>query len=129
VPQAAVAGEGPLIRWVSFTPAPEWGPRDRRRWQLRSYEILVIVDPDADEETLGRAVDRVTQVITDQEGTPGSVDHWGKRKLAHEIEKKSEGQYFLVPFQAEPTALTELDRILSLADEVLRFKIVRTDTA
>jgi small subunit ribosomal protein S6 len=90
---------------------------------------LVIVDPDADEETLGRAVDRVTQVITDQEGTPGSVDHWGKRKLAHEIEKKSEGQYFLVPFQAEPTALTELDRILSLADEVLRFKIVRTDAA
>lgn len=90
---------------------------------------MVIVDPDADEETLGRAVDRVTQVISEHEGTPGSVDSWGKRKLAHEIDKKAEGQYFIVPFQAEPTALAELDRILSLADEVLRFKIVRTDAA
>jgi small subunit ribosomal protein S6 len=90
---------------------------------------MVIVDPEADEEALGRAVDRVTQLITEHQGTPGSVDHWGKRKLAHEIDKKSEGQYFIVPFQAEPAALTELDRILSLADEVLRFKIVRTDAA
>jgi small subunit ribosomal protein S6 len=90
---------------------------------------MVIVDPDADEETLGKTVERVNQVITEQQGAPGAVDNWGKRKLAHEIDKKSEGQYFIVPFQAEPTALTELDRVLSLADEVLRFKIVRTDAA
>jgi small subunit ribosomal protein S6 len=90
---------------------------------------MVIVDPEADEEALGRTVDRVTQLISEHQGTPGSVDHWGKRKLAHEIDKKSEGQYFIVPFQAEPTALTELDRVLSLTDEVLRFKIVRTDAA
>ena len=90
---------------------------------------MVIVDPGADEAALGQAVDRVTKIITDNQGTPGTVDHWGKRKLAHEIDKKAEGQYFIVPFQAEPTALTELDRVLSLADEVLRFKIVRTDAA
>lgn len=90
---------------------------------------MVIVDPEADEETLGRAVDRVNQIITEHQGSPGSVDNWGKRKLAHEIDKKAEGHYFVVPFQAEPQALTELDRVLSLADEVLRFKIVRTDAA
>lgn len=95
---------------------------------LRNYEIMVIVDP-GDEESYARAVERVTQVITEQQGTPGSVDDWGKRRLAHEIDKKPEGHYFVLPFQAEPTALTELDRILSLADEVLRFKIVRTDAA
>jgi small subunit ribosomal protein S6 len=105
------------------------GPRDRRRWHLRSYEIMVIVDPEADEAALGQAVDRITKIITEHEGMPGTVDHWGKRKMAHEIDKRSEGQYFIVPFQAEPTALTELDRVLSLADEVLRFKIVRTDAA
>ena len=90
---------------------------------------MVIVDPDADEAALGQTVDRVTQIITESQGNPGTVDHWGKRKLAHEIDKKAEGQYFIVPFQAEPTTLTELDRVLSLADEVLRFKIVRTDAA
>ena len=90
---------------------------------------MVIVDPEADEEAFGKTVDRVTQVITEQQGMPGSVDLWGRRKLAHEIDKKSEGQYFIVPFQAEPPALTELDRVLSLADEVLRFKIVKTESA
>ena len=90
---------------------------------------MVIVDPDADEAGLGQAVDRITKIITEHEGMPGTVDHWGKRKLAHEIDKRSEGQYFIVPFQAEPTALTELDRVLSLADEVVRFKIVRTEAA
>ena len=90
---------------------------------------MVIVDPEADEEAFGKTVDRVTQVITEQQGTPGTVDLWGRRKLAHEIDKKSEGQYFIVPFQAEPPALTELDRVLSLADEVLRYKIVKTESA
>jgi small subunit ribosomal protein S6 len=90
---------------------------------------MVIVDPEADEAALGQVVERVTGIITEHEGTPGSVDHWGKRKLAHEIDKKAEGQYFIVRFQAEPAALAELDRVLSLADEVLRFKIVRTDAA
>jgi small subunit ribosomal protein S6 len=113
---------------VSSTPAPPGG-RETEGGGLRKYEIMVIVDPDADEETFGRAVDRVTQVVTAHEGTPGAVDDWGKRKLAHQIDKKSEGHYFVMPFQAEPEALAELDRVLSLADEVLRFKIVRTDAA
>ncbi len=105
------------------------GPRDRRRWQLRNYEIMIIVDPEADEQIVGRAVERITKVISEHDGSTGSVDDWGKRRLAHEIDKKAEGHYFVVPFQAEPSTLTELDRVLSLADEVLRFKIVRTDAA
>lgn len=60
-----------------------------------------------------------------------SVDTWGRRKLAHEIDRKTEGTYFVASFQAETpaAALAELDRVLSFADEVLRFKIVRTDAA
>jgi small subunit ribosomal protein S6 len=90
---------------------------------------MVIVDPEADEQSATRVVERITQVISEQEGTAGSVDDWGKRRLAHEIDKKAEGHYIVVPFQAEPSTLTELDRVLSLADEILRFKIVRTDAA
>ena len=110
-------------------PCSPGGTQTEGGGSLRNYEVMVIVDPDADEAALGQTVNRVTQIITDSAGTPGSVDVWGKRKLAHEIDKKSEGQYFIVPFQAEPITLTELDRVLSLADEVLRFKIVRTDAA
>jgi small subunit ribosomal protein S6 len=91
---------------------------------------LVLVDPEADEEKVGQAVDRVKEIIAGQGGEVSSVDTWGRRKLAHEIDRKSEGTYFVASFQAEsPAALAELDRVLSLADEVMRFKIVRTDAA
>jgi small subunit ribosomal protein S6 len=97
---------------------------------LRKYEILVLVDPEADDEAVGQAVDRVKGIISGQGGEVSSVDVWGRRKLAHEIDRKMEGTYFVASFQAEtPAALGELDRVLSFADEVLRFKVVRTDAA
>ena len=96
---------------------------------MRKYEIMVIVDAEADEETVGRVVERIKGILSEHQGEVGAIDRWGKRKLAFEIERKSEGQYIVVPFQAEPSALAELDRVLSLADEVVRFKIVRTEAA
>ena len=90
---------------------------------------MVLVDPEVDEATLGQAVDRVTQVLSDNKGQVSNVDRWGKRRLAYELNKKTEGQYFVVAFEAEPPALAELDRVLSLADEVMRFKVVRVDAA
>jgi small subunit ribosomal protein S6 len=96
---------------------------------VRKYEIMIIVDPEADEELVGKAVDRVKGILSEHQGEVASVDAWGRRKLAFPIDKKAEGQYFVVSFQAEPSALVELDRVLSLADDVVRFKVVRTDAA
>jgi small subunit ribosomal protein S6 len=91
---------------------------------------LVLVDPEADEETVGQAVDRVKGIISEQGGEVSSVDVWGRRKLAFEIDRRTEGTYFVASFQADsPTVLAELERVLSFTDEVLRFKIVRTDAA
>jgi small subunit ribosomal protein S6 len=89
----------------------------------------VLVDPETDEEGLGRVIDRVGQIVSEHGGEVSSVDTWGRRKLAYEIDRKAEGTYFVASFQAEPQALAELDRVLSLADEVMRFKIVRADAA
>jgi small subunit ribosomal protein S6 len=90
---------------------------------------MVLVDPEADDEVVGRVVDRVKGIVSESGGEVSSVDTWGRRKLAYELDHKTEGIYFVAPFQAEASALTELDRVLSLADEVLRFKIVRRDAA
>jgi small subunit ribosomal protein S6 len=90
---------------------------------------MVLVDPEADEETLGKVRDRISEILSQHQGEVGSTDTWGRRRLAYQIDKKAEGQYFVMAFQAEPEALAELDRVLSLADEVMRFKIVRTDAA
>lgn len=86
---------------------------------------MVILDPEADEEQVGRSVDRVTQILSENQGEVSNVDRWGRRKLAFEIDRKTEGYYFVLAFKAETPALAELERVLSLADEVLRFKIVR----
>lgn len=92
---------------------------------MREYEIMAILDPEADEQTVAGVVDRITQILSEREGEVSNVDRWGRRKLAYEINRKSEGNYVLVVFKSEPEALAELDRVLNLADEVIRFKIIR----
>lgn len=92
---------------------------------MRDYEILVLTDPDAEEAQLNEVVKRITEIVTSGGGEITKVDRWGRRKLAYQINRKGEGDYTLILFRSEPPALTELDRVLSLADEVLRFKIGR----
>ena len=82
----------------------------------------MILPPDA-EASVGAVVEKVGQVLGDQ-GKVGKVDDWGRRRLAYEIARRNEGHYLLVEFDAEPEALTELDRTLSLSDQVMRFKVV-----
>lgn len=82
----------------------------------------MILPPDA-EASVGALVEKVGQALGDQ-GTVGKVDDWGRRRLAYEIAKQHEGHYLLVEFDAIPDALTELDRTLSLSDQVMRFKVV-----
>ena len=85
---------------------------------------MLILPPEADESVVSGALDRITRVVGEAGGQVGNVDRWGRRRLAFEIEHQSEGYYVVVEFTAEPDALTELERSLHLADEVLRFKIV-----
>jgi small subunit ribosomal protein S6 len=86
---------------------------------------MVILDPEADEAAVNGIADRITGILSERGGEVASVDRWGRRKLAFEIEKKAEGYYLVVAFSAESDALDELDRVLSLADGVIRFKVVR----
>ena len=69
-------------------------------------------------------MDRITKIVSEGGGEVGKVDRWGRRRLAFEIARQSEGYYVVIEFSADPTAMAELDRALTLADEVLRFKVV-----
>jgi len=85
---------------------------------------MLILPPEADESVVSGALDRITRSVGEAGGAVGNVDRWGRRRLAFEIEHQTEGYYVVVEFTAEPEVLTELERSLHLADEVLRFKIV-----
>lgn len=91
---------------------------------MRPYEVMIIFDPTLDDETVRAEVDRSTELIKARGGTPGRVERWGKRRLAYEIRRHREGAYVVVEAQAEPAAMADLDRALTLTDGVLRHKIV-----
>ncbi len=86
---------------------------------------MVIVDEDADDPQVEAVIERITQILTEGGGEVAGVDRWGKRKLAYEIDRKTEGIYLVITFQADSEAVAELERVLALADEVIRFKVVR----
>lgn len=94
---------------------------------MKAYELLFFVDPTIDEETRAATMKRIDVTITDNGGVVDNVDEWGKRKLAFEVDKLTEGDYTLIDFHTEPAMITELDRVLRIMDAVKRFMIVRRD--
>ena len=92
---------------------------------MRAYEVVVILDATLEEEAIRPVLDRATAPIT-KDGTKVSTDRWGKRRFAYELKHRWEGIYVLLAFSTDSTeALSELDRVLYLADEVLRHKVMR----
>ncbi|WP_285728008.1 30S ribosomal protein S6 [Psychromicrobium xiongbiense] len=94
---------------------------------MRPYELMVIIDPEVDERTVEPSLQKFLKVITGDGGTVDKVDFWGRRRLAYDIKKKSEGFYAVVNFTAEPATAQELDRQLSLNETILRTKIIRPE--
>ena len=77
---------------------------------MKAYEILFIVDPTINDETRAGAMKRIDTAITENGGVIDNVDNWGKRKLAYEIDKLTEGDYTLINFQADPDQIAELEK-------------------
>ena len=70
-------------------------------------------------------LDRALETIRSAGGHPGAIDRWGRRSFAYEVNHKREGYYVVVEFAGEPETVAALDRMLGLADEVVRHKVVR----
>ena len=94
---------------------------------LRQYEIMIILDPEIEERTVAPSLDKYLTVVKSDGGSVDKVDIWGRRRLAYDIKKKSEGIYAVVNFSAEPATAKELDRQLGLNEVVLRTKVLRTE--
>lgn len=95
---------------------------------MKAYELLFIVNPTIEDELREATMQRIDTTITSQGGLIDKVDNWGRRKLAYDIDKMSDGDYTLIDFHAEPTSIDEISRVLRITDAVRRFMIVaRTD--
>ena len=96
---------------------------------MQQYELMVILDPAVDERSVAPSLDKFLNVIRNDGGTIDKVDVWGRRRLAYEIDKKTEGIYAVVNFTATSAATQELDRQLKLSEAVMRTKVLRAEEA
>jgi small subunit ribosomal protein S6 len=96
---------------------------------MHQYELMVILDPEIDERTVAPSLDKFLGVIRKDGGTVDKVDIWGRRRLAYEINKKTEGIYAVVSLTSTGDATKELDRQLKLSEAVMRTKVLRAEEA
>jgi small subunit ribosomal protein S6 len=86
---------------------------------------MIILNAALEEDAIRAQIDRAQEIIRANGGTPNRVDRWGKRRFAYEVKHQWEGYYVLIEATAEPIAMSELDRALHLADDVVRHKVIR----
>ena len=94
---------------------------------MRTYEVMTIWRPELAETDVRTQVADMETMLRNNGAEVGESDFWGKRRFAYEIDHETEGYYTVVEFQGEPSAVQELERTLSLSDQVLRHKVMRPD--
>ncbi len=94
---------------------------------MRQYELMTIHRPEMSEAQYRDKVSELEEFLTNQGAVNQAIDPWGKRRLAYKIEHVSEGYYTVIRFESEPLTVDSLRRVLSLADDVLRHKVIRPE--
>jgi small subunit ribosomal protein S6 len=94
---------------------------------LRTYEIVVIVEPNATDEALTQLTETLSGIITTQGGTIIKAERMGKRTLAYPIGKFNEGHYLLLETEGTGREIAELERRMRVNDAVVRYMTVRVD--
>jgi small subunit ribosomal protein S6 len=94
---------------------------------MRHYEMMIILDPGLEETTVQPSLEQFLTVVKTGGGSVDKVDVWGRRRLAYEIDKRTEGIYAVIDMMALPDSVAELDRQLSLNEAVLRTKVLRME--
>ena len=93
---------------------------------MNKYETIFIVKPSVEETGVKELTEKFSNIINN-DGKVESAEVLGKKKLAYEIKKNSEGIYVLINFEAEPSLIKELERVYRITDEVIKFIVVRKD--
>jgi small subunit ribosomal protein S6 len=92
---------------------------------MRPYEVMAIFEATTEPTVIQGVIDHALEVIRSTGGNPGAIDRWGRRPFAYEVNHKREGYYVVIEFSAGTQTVADLDRMLGLADEIVRHKIVR----
>ena len=100
-------------------------PKKTEDEQLRDYELVLIVSPEAQEEKFDAVVDNVSRFITGKGGIISDVEQWGKKRLAYPIKHFEQGSYVLSRFRLKPALSKELEANLQISEEILRHLLIK----
>ena len=96
---------------------------------MNKYELALVVNAKIEDDVRTATVERAKEYITRAGGTVTEVEEWGKKQLAYDIQKMSDGFYYLIQFEAESSVPAEVEQNVRIMDNVLRFLCVRKDEA
>lgn len=91
---------------------------------MRKYETMFIIKPGLDEEATKAVIDKFLNLLKERDSEIESVEEWGMRRLAYEVNKLREGYYVLVNFSAKPDTVAELERVFRISGDILRHMVI-----
>lgn len=91
------------------------------------YETTFILNPELSEGEYKEAVSKYVQMIKDNEGKVHNIEHWGMRKLAYPVRKKTNGYYAYIEFRAYPEFVLELEQNYRYNESIIRYLTVKLD--
>ena len=94
---------------------------------MNKYELVVVVNAVIEDEARAAVIEKAKDLITRFGGTISGVDEWGKKRLAYEIQKMNDGFYYFIKFEAETTAIAEIESQMRIMDNVLRYLCVKVE--
>ena len=94
---------------------------------MKKYEVMYIINANVDEEKRAGLIETFSKIITDGNGKIEKTDEWGLRDFAYRIDDMTKGYYVVVTFEADNDAIKELDRLMRINPNIVRFMIVRLD--
>ena len=87
------------------------------------YKAMDLIE----ERTVAPSLDKYLKVVTTEGGSVDKVDIWGRRRLAYDINKKSEAIYAVVQVTADPATVSEMDRLMTIDEKIVRTKVLRLE--
>ena len=96
---------------------------------MSKYELAVVLNAKIEDEERAKVLEKVKGYVTRFGGTISDVEESGKKKLAYDIQKMSEGYFYFIHFEAETSAPAEIENRVRIMDNVLRFLIVNQGEA
>jgi small subunit ribosomal protein S6 len=92
---------------------------------MRAYELMIIINGELDDGDIDASLRRVDERVTARGGRVATLDRWGRRRFAYEIDRRHEGYYAVYEIVTDGGGLGDLERQLRLADDVVRHKLIR----